>query len=109
MDPVYTRHVEKLWPESDTLFAAGERVEALVTTAGWADIQAVLSREIALIDRELDSARKPLEQADYALAHGRRDGLRGAQRAVDAIIRFADEQRERQENEAAGESAAVRS
>lgn len=107
-EPTYTRHVEKLWPELEELFAAGDRLEELVAAPGWADLHAVLNLEIARIDKELDGARTPLGRADYALAHGRRDGLRAALRAADAIISRASEERENQriKHEADGESSA---
>ena len=107
-DPLYINHVDRLWPELTDLFAVGERVEALAESAAWGDVAAILDAEAAKVTASLNQAREPLTQAEYAMAHGRLDGLSAARRAVDAIIRLSRERLEeqRQAHEAAGESVA---
>lgn len=101
-DPHYTRHVKGTALEE--LFAIGEAVESLAGHPGWIHVQRLVDAEIAEIDRKLDGREEPLSQAEYALAHGRRGGLRGARDAAEAILdgyqRALAEQQRRHEGDA---------
>lgn len=101
------RHIDAIWPGTSDLLEASEHVSTLDGHYGWEAVQKVLVAEIAMIDRELDGASTPLSQAEYALKHGRRGGLKAALGAARAITSKADEKI--QKLEAAGESVAGRS
>lgn len=86
----------------------GEAVLSLRDHPGLEHVLAVLELERKAVDVELDGARAPKTQAEYAQAHGRRDGLDAARRAIDAIVatyqtRLHEQQRK---HEAGGESLA---
>jgi hypothetical protein len=86
--PALVRHVDDAYSDFSDLFAAGEVVEALRNHPGWEHVQRVVELEVAAIDRQLDNPH-PLEQATYAMAHGRRGGLRAMRDAADAIVERA--------------------
>lgn len=88
--PRFSRHIDDLYEDLDGLITAAEAVRATVNSPGWAHIARMLEAEIATLDRSLDDASSPKEQAEYALAHGRRGGLRGADEAAGAILRDAE-------------------
>jgi len=48
------------------------------------------------LDAGLDEPHTPLTQAEYAMGHGRRDGLRAAQKAADAIVGVGEREHVRQ-------------
>jgi len=106
-DPRMTRHIDRLWPEPQGLFEAGEIVQEFTSHPGWAVITRVLEEELAEIGSRLDHGSKPLEQAEYALAHGRRGGLLAMNEAAQAIlVRFQQRMAEQRDlYESAGESA----
>jgi hypothetical protein len=101
-DPHYTRHVKGTALEE--LFTMGEAVESLMGHPGWDYVNRLLDAEIAEIDRSMDDTQEPLSQASYALKHGRRGGLRGAQEAAAAIrdkyLRALEEQQRKHESDA---------
>jgi len=109
-DPSMTRHVRQAWPDLSDLFAAGEEIQRLVESFGWTLLCDVVDREVRGIDEDLDGRLVPLSQAEYALAHGRRNGLLGFKRAAEAIVVTAAREREKQQarHEADGESSAGR-
>lgn len=84
--PAMSRHVETLWPDLKDLFATGEDVSRLLDHPGWKAIQRVIEAEKNTLDRSLDSPHRALDQADYALKHGRRGALTAAADAAAAII-----------------------
>jgi len=86
IDPRMERHLKVIYPQPHDLFEAAETVGALVAHPGWLHITRLLEYSVATIDAGLDGREEPLTQAQYAARHGRRDGLRGAQAAADAII-----------------------
>lgn len=83
-DPHYKRHTRGT--ALDELFSMGDAVASLVEHPGWAHVIRLLDAEVAEIDRTLDGSQEPLSQAQYALKHGRRGGLRGAREAAEAIL-----------------------
>lgn len=85
-EPAFTAHVDDAFSSLEALFTAGEAVRVLVESTGWAHVVRVLQAEIATIDRRLDGGLKPLDQAEYALLHGRRGGLKGALDAAEAVL-----------------------
>lgn len=103
-DPRLSRHIKDVWPSLTDLFAAGENVRELMAHPGWADVFRLVEAEIATIDADLDGSTEPKSQAEYAMQHGRRDGLLGYLRAARGIVSRADqkleEQRQRHEGEA---------
>lgn len=105
--PAMTRHVEVLWPKTEDLFVTGEQVSNLLAHPGWKAVQEIIDREKAIIDTKLDSPHRALEQAEYALAHGRRGGLTAAADAADAITAKA-QQRYAEQNEDGAESPSER-
>lgn len=84
--PRWTRHIDPLYPSLEALFDAGEEVAAVVAAPGWGQLIRLLDAEIAAIDERLDGRNEPLTQAEYAMAHGRRSGLRGASEAAAALL-----------------------
>jgi hypothetical protein len=106
-DPRMTRHIDRLWPEPQGLFEAGEIVQEFTSHPGWAVIARVIKEERDEIRSRLDHAVKPPEQAEYALAHGRLDGLVAMEEAALAVLtRFEQRlQQQRDLYEHAGESA----
>jgi hypothetical protein len=82
----------------------GDAVQALVAHPGWTHVMALLDAEAAEADSKLENAREPLSQAEYAMAHGRRGGLKGAREVAEAILAVyaarLEEQRARHERDA---------
>lgn len=106
--PRMTRHVKGRYDTLNGLVAAGELVQGLIGHPGWGHLMGVIDAEIATIDRRLDDAiTEPLSQAEYAVAHGRRGGLRAIEDAAHAIVGVAADELERQRarHEGAGETA----
>jgi len=86
-NPQFTRHVDALYGDSlENLFATGDEVETLLQHPGFAKVMAVIDRERESVDHALDSGERPLEQAEYALKHGRRGALGAFGEAADAIV-----------------------
>lgn len=95
--PSISRHVKELYKADDRLpdlVAAGEAVERLQGSDGWLALNAVIDREVATIDRELDHGR-PKEAAEYAYAHGRRSALLAPREAARAILEHAQARAQR--------------
>lgn len=90
------RHLDRIYPEPQTLFEAGDEVASLMMHPGWRHITRLLEWEIATIDATLDGRDEPLTRAQYASWHGRRGGLRAFQAAADAIIGKSEREYERQ-------------
>lgn len=105
--PQMSRHVRDRYETLDGLLAAGELVQGVVDHPGWAHLMGVIDAEVSQIDRKLDGHTTPLTQAEYALAHGRRGGLKSIEEAAHAIVQTAAvalaDQRAR--HEGAGETA----
>lgn len=85
-EPRYAKHVRDIYSDLDDLFAAGEQVRSMLTHPGWRHVALILHAEIAEIDGKLDGRDTPLSQAEYALEHGRRHGLRSAEQAAGALV-----------------------
>lgn len=99
VDPQLTRHL----PDAlDVLEQEAEWVQATVVTPGWEVLLGLIEREIATINRELDSGRLLDSRAHYAAKHGRLGGLRAMAEYATALIGKADaklaEQREKHES-----------
>jgi F0F1-type ATP synthase membrane subunit b/b' len=94
----------------DELFAQGEEVEGLLSHPGWKHLMGAIDAEVSQIDQRLDGHARPLEQAEYALAHGRRYGLLEIEKKAHAIVahyrRTLQQQQER--HDAAAEPVAER-
>lgn len=103
VDPALARHNDDAFPTLEHLFDAGDAVAQLQGHPGWAAVQAVLQSEIDAIGRTMDGL-KPLDQATYAMRHGRIGGLRAAQGTADAIV--AEATRRRSEQQAQHEGGA---
>lgn len=104
-EPRYLKHIRSL-PIGE-VFAAGEAVESLVDHPGWELVVGVLRAERSEIDRSLDGRDEPLERAQYALKHGRRSGLSGAEDVVDAIVHHYRVELARQQARHEGAAGAV--
>lgn len=78
-------HQIKDWPleELDNVARALEQLQA---HPGWSALQTLLDGEIADVDARLENGSKPLDQAEYALLHGTRRGLRSSKDAVATVI-----------------------
>lgn len=104
-DPKITRHLKDLYPDLETLFMAGEDVDGLTGHPGWARVVELVEAEIARIDADLDGNSVPLTQAEYAMAHGRRGGLRFVLEAPATLaavsLQRLEEQRAKHEHDAA--------
>jgi hypothetical protein len=100
--PAFTRHVREEWPTEKLpeLLEQAEAVERLLSQPGWQAVQRILDREIATIDRTLDTGL-PKEAAAYAKEHGRRGALRSFDEAAWAIVEEANRQRQNAEQRAA--------
>lgn len=85
-DKHLTRHVRAIYPDLESLFAAGEAVEDLLRHPGWLHLVRLADYEIATTDATLDRTDTPLSQAEYAYAHGRRGGLRALEGSAGAIL-----------------------
>jgi len=96
IDPRMERHLKRIYPQPQELFEAWDAVDALLAHPGWLHITRLLEYEIATIDAGLDEPHTPLTQAEYAMGHGRRDGLRAAQKAADAIVGVGEREHVRQ-------------
>lgn len=111
IDPQLQVLVDDAFPEVGELFAAGEAVELMATTAGWQALRKVIGAELRAEAARLSRGRKALDQADYALAHGRLGGLQTAYDLADAIVARAQGRREEQaakHENAAADAAAER-
>lgn len=116
LDPQFTRHVDYLFPRGDAqafddLVVAGEAAQALLASPGWPILVALLRREVATIDAELDSGRPLESRADYAAKHGRRGGLRAPELALYALVGRAESRlsEQRAKHEGGAESSPDRS
>jgi hypothetical protein len=97
LDPKFTRHVRPQFENNyDLLRRSAEEVTQVLMAPGWVHIQRLLVAEIESIDSQLDNAAEPLTQSEYAMAHGRRRGLRGALRAAYAIVGVAEQETKKQ-------------
>jgi hypothetical protein len=103
-DPKFSNHLKDVWPSLTDLFGAGENVRDLMTHPGWADVYRLVEAEIATIDRDLDGSLEPKSQAEYALKHGRRDGLLGYLRAAQAIVGRYEQRLEEQQRKHEGDA-----
>lgn len=88
-----------------------EQVQAVVDHPGWELLMVFVQAEIAEIDAKLDGGRDPLSQAEYAMAHGRRGGLRTLEDAATAILAKAERRllEQQAKHEGAAEAAPDRS
>lgn len=96
-DPALTRHIKDVWPDLEHLFTVGEHVGQLRQHEGWKAVQTLLQAEIDAINAQMEGGGGPLEQAEYAVRHGRIGGLKAAIGAADAIVtiserRFSEQQ-----------------
>ena len=96
IDPQLQVLVDDAFPDLEELFAAGEAVELMATTEGWRALQTVIGAELRAEAVRLSRGRKALDQADYALAHGRLGGLQSAYDLADAIVARVRDRREEQ-------------
>ncbi len=96
IDPEAQDVVDQAFPTLDAMFSAGEQVEGLLVHPGWDALSEALRAELAAEERRLSRGRRPLDQADYALAHGRLGALQLALELPDAIVGRARERREEQ-------------
>lgn len=107
--PAFVRHVRDAWGAAEQLpglLEASENVERLLSHPGYAAVRAVLDREIATIDRELDEG--PAKEAPvYAQRHGRRGALRSFDEAAKAIVESAAAARAKAEDRARASDAAA--
>lgn len=110
--PALTRHVDELWEGIDArpaLIEAGEAVERLLDSPGLQAVRAVLEREVATIDRQLEGPVS--DPSEYPRLLGRKSGLAALDGAISAIRERATKRRAEGEAEAranAGESATER-
>lgn len=74
-----------VWPFEE-LDNAARALEQLQSHPGWSVLQDLLDGEIADIDARLDSGSKPLDQAEYALLHGARRGLKSPRDTVATVL-----------------------
>jgi hypothetical protein len=105
--------VDELWAGVNArpaLLEAAEAAQRLRETAGMQAVRAVLDREIAMIDRQLEGP--VTDPSDYPRLLGRKSGLTAIDGAIDAICERATKRRAEGESEArasdAGESATER-
>ena len=77
------------------LFDAGEAVEGLIASPGWAHVVQLIELELSSIDARLDG--QLLTRSEYARDHGRRSAYRGFMEAAHAIVAEAARQRAEQE------------
>lgn len=71
---------------------AADAVEALLATPGWDVLMELLEVERQSVAKKIERGLAPLEQAEYALLHGRLGGLRAVQEQAHALLaRRADE------------------
>lgn len=103
IDPELQMIVEEAFPALSDLFAAGEEVATMLETSGWRALRHALGAELRAEEARLGRGRKPLDQAEYALAHGRLGALQTALKLPAAIVQRAEEIR--QEQSAKHESA----
>lgn len=88
-DPAFVNLTRNVFHDLDTLFEAGEAVQALQSHPGWAYLSRLIEAEIDDVDLKLDG-RLLDTRADYAHAHGRRGGLKALAEAARAIVSEAD-------------------
>lgn len=80
----YVRHI-KSWTFLE-LDHAADVLEQLKVHPGWAVLQQLLDREREDISGLLQSGDKPLEQAEYAMHHGRLGGVTAARDMLDTVL-----------------------
>jgi hypothetical protein len=93
-DPKITRHLKHLTLEQ--LETASEWIGVTVATPGWEALLGLVEREIAMIDRQLEGDRPLESRAHYAIAHGRRGGLRAMAEFAEALLDEAESRLEEQ-------------
>jgi hypothetical protein len=105
--PQYVRHIDT--SDLGSLFAAGDEVRSLLSHPGWDRVVRLIEAEIDTIDRRLDSgvvSGPPPSRSEYAMAHGRRGGLKAVIDAPQAILLVSETEmaRQRAKHEDPGES-----
>ncbi len=86
--------LDRLFPELDEMEAAADAADMLIRTPGWEHVHAVIGLQAEKIGQRL-RGDTPLEQAEYALLHGRQWGLRQAAEIAAAIINEYEARRAR--------------
>lgn len=95
-EPRAKRYVDDLFPDLSTLFQAADAVRELRDQPGWKYVTAGMGAELRSVDSQLEGGTEPLSQAQYAMLHGQRRGLRFADEMADAIVAVADRRYEEQ-------------
>lgn len=95
-DAALARHIDPSFPELDTLFEAGEQAQMLLEHPGFARVQALIDAEARTLNAEMGRATRPLEQADYALRHGRLGALTAFRDAAETLVARAEKRRKEQ-------------
>lgn len=94
--PEIANLVRSRYETPDGLIAAGELTQAVITHPGWRHVMSAVDELVARIDHELDGAREPLTQAQYAQRHARRAGLRAVEEIAQTIVRVSEAELARQ-------------
>lgn len=76
----------------EELDSVARTLEDLQAHPGWSVVQQIIDGEIADVDGKLDRGDVPLDQASYALLHGKRGALLFPRDAVATVL---DKHRER--------------
>jgi len=87
-NPKLRRHFDDLFPELDQVLDAAEHAASVLEHPGMGVLRSILVAEIDTISRGLDD--RVLQQAEYAMAHGRRGGLIASLEALDVLIAWAE-------------------
>lgn len=96
LEPEYVALVKRALPDLESLFQAGDDVMALMLHPGWTHITRLLDASVADIDARLDGNLLD-SRAEYARAHGRRNGLSALPHLARAIVAEAERRRREQE------------
>lgn len=100
-----TRHVKELWPDLEHLFEVGDQAQQLRVQPGWDVLCKVIDAEIDAINAQMESAAtNVLDQAEYAVRHGRIGGLKAAREAREAVVSVAEERKAEQKKKHEGDA-----
>lgn len=96
-DAALARHISEFLPTLVEEVDAGELIRSLQAHPGYHLVSSILEAEISTINAEMERAREPMDQAQYAGRHGRIGGLRGFETAAETILARSDRRRGEQE------------
>lgn len=103
-DAALARHIGTVLPTLGEEIEAGDAVDALLKHPGFPVVRALIDEEIATINAQMERSTSPMDQAEYALRHGRIGGLRGFETAAETILARSEKRLQEQQAQHEGDA-----